>query len=124
MTYLGGDQILLFGGIDPGFSTVFNDTWVYDLSDNNWTLKNPSTSPAARFNHAMASVGADQVALFSGDGAGNDTWLYDLSDNNWSLKNPPASPAAVSGHAMSNIGDDKIVLFGVIQVRMIHGYMI
>src|SRR5688572_31477146 len=46
--YLGDDLVLLFGGADESFAPVFNDTWVYDLSDNTWTQKFPTTtSPSA-----------------------------------------------------------------------------
>jgi N-acetylneuraminic acid mutarotase len=115
MAYIGDDKVILFGGVLDDFSTSYGDTWVYDLSDNTWTLKNPSTSPSARFTHAMASIGGDQVLLFAGQNfSGNlgDTWVYDLSDNTWSLKTLATNPTPVSGHAMANIGGDKVVLFG------------
>lgn len=112
MAYIGDDKVLLFGGDDDFSSPYKNDTWVYDLSENSWTLKNPTTSPSARLGHAMASLGGDQILLFSGDGAGNDTWVYDLSDNTWTIKNPATSPSGRSGHAMANIGGDKVIMFG------------
>ena len=85
MAYIGGDQALLFGGWGGG-GIIFNDTWVYDLSDNTWTNKNPSTKPSVRYRHAMAYIGGDQALLFGGwDNSQrfNDTWVYDLSDNTW-----------------------------------------
>jgi hypothetical protein len=73
MASLGGDRALLIGG-----SAVFcGDTWVYDLSDNTWTDKAPDGAPSGRYDHAMASLGADQVLLFGGH-TGNingETWL-------------------------------------------------
>ena len=74
MASLGGDQVLLFGGYDGARD---GETWVYDLSDNNWTNMAPATGPSARYWHAMASLGGDQVLLFGGyDGAFDDeTWL-------------------------------------------------
>lgn len=112
MANIGDDKVLLFGGLDASFSNSFNDTWIYDLSDNNWTLKSPATSPSARYSHAMSPVGGDQVLLFSGNGAGADTWVYDLTDNTWTLKSPATNPTAVSGHALANIGGDIVILFG------------
>ncbi|MCI0601894.1 kelch repeat-containing protein [bacterium] len=43
LAYIGGDQVLLFGGFSGGA-----ETWVYDLSDNTWTQKFPPTPPLAR----------------------------------------------------------------------------
>jgi len=48
----GTDNALLFGGQVGG---DYNDeTWIYDLSDNEWTLKNPSNKPSGRNCFAMA----------------------------------------------------------------------
>ena len=72
---LGGDKVLLFGGFGliGEYLDVLGDTWIYDLSDDAWTLKNPATSPGARWEHAMASIG-NKVLLFGG--GADDTWLY------------------------------------------------
>ena len=63
IAFLGGDQMLLFGGSDGSRS---DETWVYDLSDNTWTLKSPATKPSARWYSGMATLGGDQVLLFGG----------------------------------------------------------
>ena len=109
----GGDQVLFFGGLDGPF---YDDTWVYDLSDNTWTLKSPATKPSARVYHAMASLGGDQVLLFgglvSGSGRNDETWVYDLSDNTWTLKSPATKPSARLRHAMASLGGDQVLLFG------------
>ncbi len=114
MAYIGDDKVLLFGGQHEN-STHYGDTWIYDLSDNTWTLKYPGTSPSARTQHAMAPIGGDQVLLFGGfDGPNsvNETWVYDVSDNTWTLKTPATNPPAITNHAMANISGDKVVLFG------------
>ena len=64
MAYLGGDQVLLFGGYDG--SGYNGETWVYDLSANTWTNQAPAAAPSARDRHAMAYLGGDQVLLFGG----------------------------------------------------------
>ena len=63
-------------------------------AQSNWTLKSPATKPSARLEHAMASLGGDQVLLFGGfDGSFDDeTWVYDLSDNTWTLQKPATKP--------------------------------
>jgi len=112
----GTDKVLLFGGKSP--SDEYNDTWVYNLSNNTWTNKNPlGNKPDVRYWHSMASVnGTDNVVIFGGwdsSGGKNDTWVYDLSDNKWfqvtSINNPPAR----RNHAMASIhGTKNILLFG------------
>jgi hypothetical protein len=66
MDYIGDDQVLLFGGWDYPGTTYNDETWVYDLGDNTWILKSPSSKPSARRSHTMAYIGSDQVLLFGG----------------------------------------------------------
>lgn len=114
MARVGDDQVLLYGGSADLFSVIpLNETWVYDLSDNTWTLESPSANPSGRVQHTMASLGGGQALLFGGDGSGNDTWVYDLSANTWTLKTPAISPGGAVGLAMANIGGDMAALFGV-----------
>ncbi|MEW5759329.1 MAG: kelch repeat-containing protein [Candidatus Thermoplasmatota archaeon] len=110
------DKVVLFGGVD-GSLVVYNDTWIYDLSTNTWTNKNPEIKPPARALHSMAPIyNDDKVVLFSGyNGATyiDDTWEYDLSTNTWTNKNLDTRPSVRCGHAMASIfNDDKVVLFG------------
>lgn len=111
MVYLGGDQVLLFGGVA---GTVNNETWIYDLSENTWTHKKTSGAPSARTDHAMAFIGGDQVLLFGGwtTGNNNETWVYDLSANTWTSRAPLIAPSARIYHAMAYTGEDQVLLFG------------
>jgi hypothetical protein len=110
----GSDKVVLFGG---NYNTnYFNDTWVYDFNNNNWTKKFPQFKPSARNSHSMASIyGTDKVLLFGGTNGGyyDDTWIYDLSMNNWSKVQMSTKPKARRNHEMATIwGTDKVVLFG------------
>ena len=115
MAYIGGDQVLLFGGTLANYSAD-GETWIYDLSDDNWTLQTPSSAPAARRSHAMAYLGGDKVVLFGGSladfTADGQTWIYDLSDGNWTLQTPSSTPSARRSPAMASLGDDQVLLFG------------
>jgi putative transposon-encoded protein len=115
MAYLGVDKVLLFGG-STAYGVWDNETWIYDLSDNTWTKVEPPTKPSARFDHAMAYIGGDQVILFGGAlGYGNidgQTWIYDLSNNTWTQKNPASSPSPRSAHALAYLGGDRVILYG------------
>jgi hypothetical protein len=114
MAHVGGDKVLMFGGEDQ-YIADFADTWVYDLSDDNWVEHFPPTHPSARTGHGMVYVGDDKVVLFGGhfwgSNSSDETWVYDLSDDNWTLKSPVTNPAASSAFAMARIGGDKALLF-------------
>jgi hypothetical protein len=109
----GTDKIVIFGGSS---SPRFNDTWIYDLSDNNWTNMAPLNNPGCRDEFAMANIwGTDKVVLNGGYNntlLTNDIWIYDLSDNNWTEKKPATMPGARFGHRMLSVhGMDKVVIF-------------
>ena len=134
MAYLGDDKVLLFGGFafedeeDPQLLPA--ETWVYDLSDDSWTLMDPATQPPARSFHAMAYLGDDKALLFGGATAAllfggftaeeeevpqlllTETWVYDLSDNTWTEMSPDPKPSARVFHAMAYAGWDQALLFG------------
>ena len=112
MATVGTDKVVLFGGVNG-----YNETWVYDLKNNTWSKKNPSTKPSYRYDHAMASVwGTDEVVLFGGDSNNNETWVYDLNNGpqgTWTEKFPTNKPSGRYEHAMASVwGTDKVVLFG------------
>ena len=103
----GDDKALLFGG-HHGYGNYSSETWVYDLSDANWTLKNPVTDPGLAGRHAMARIGDDKAVVFTG----SETWVYDLSDNNWTQMSPLSSPPSRVWATMAYLGDDQAILFG------------
>ncbi len=74
----GDDKVILFGGSDSNIE--YDDTWVYDLSDNTWTKQAQSKVPQARSFLAMASLyDKDKVVMFGGTDTKNDyddTWVY------------------------------------------------
>jgi hypothetical protein len=83
MVSMGDDQTLLFGGCDTHPNGLTDETWIYDFSDNNWTLQNPSVSPSPRREVVMADIGGDHVLLFGGRTEVeeprvyfDDTWIW------------------------------------------------
>jgi hypothetical protein len=111
----GTDKVLFFGGFD--YSTCFNETWIFDLSEDKLTQVYPAVSPSGRYDSAVSSVyGTDKVLLFGGahkQGKFNDTWVYDLNDNNWTRRFPANSPNNRSNLRMACVYHTKdMVLFG------------
>jgi hypothetical protein len=112
------DKVLLFGGIYYNGGIDSNDTWIYDLSDNNWTQVATDPTPDARSVCGLSFIYyTDKILLFGGGiKAGpsflNDTWVYDVSDNKWTNTTPTNSPEITlsPGFAALN-GTDKVVMF-------------
>jgi len=114
MASLGTDQALLFGGYRPIPLGNSAETWLYDLSEEQWFQMSPPTRPSARRRHAVVCIGTDQALLFGGDDGSRDdeTWLYDLGTDTWTQMMPATNPSARSRHAMAWLGGDQVVLFG------------
>ncbi|MEZ4366036.1 MAG: hypothetical protein R2939_07085 [Kofleriaceae bacterium] len=87
------EEILMFGGRITAYNTYRNDTWVWD--GTNWTLRSPSTPPAARYAAVMDFDRVNGSALlFGGYGAAgylNDTWRWDGMQ--WTKLTPATSPS-------------------------------
>jgi hypothetical protein len=111
------DKVILYGGrITP---QVYNQTWIYDLSENNWTQKKQKPNPANRCDYSMAFIyGTDNILLFSGLCTSNidDTWLYDVGENTWTgikITGKSKIPSPRTGHRLATIyGTDIVLLLG------------
>jgi cysteine-rich repeat protein len=70
------NEIVLFGGFN---GTPLGDTWVF--RDGAWEQRTPSSSPEARYGHAMTYMPNVGVVMFGGtNGQGiyfNGTWVWD-----------------------------------------------
>jgi N-acetylneuraminic acid mutarotase len=114
MAWIDGDQVLLFGGHSL-MGDKLDDTWLYDLSENTWTEKFPTSAPEGGYS-SMAWIGGDRAVLFGGGHhagpANDDTWVYDLSENAWTQMCPAISPSPRILHAMEWLKDDQVLLFG------------
>ncbi|NQT25703.1 T9SS type A sorting domain-containing protein [candidate division KSB1 bacterium] len=125
MAYIGSDKVVLFGGGTGGFN-MSEETWVYDLSQNNWTNQTPEEEiPQRRTYHDMAYIGEGQVVLYGGTnvnaliggGIKHDTWIYTLNTNSWAedenaIGSTPGNRVAHAFSETSMNGSTKPVLFG------------
>ncbi len=114
------DKVILYGGYNG--SSHFNDTWVYDLTTNNWTKMNPVSKPNARYYHGLVyTADSGKTVLFGGSdthgysGGMNhysDTWTYDLTTNRW-VEAFPVTPIPRHRHSMAyDVNSDQAILFG------------
>ena len=74
----------LFGGRDG--TTVFGDTWAYELATDTWTELAPPSSPDPRFGHEAVWREEIGVVIFAGQAGSTffgDLWAYDPASNAW-----------------------------------------
>ena len=58
------EVVVLFGGFDG--TDELDDTWIYDVSTDTWTEKNPPNSPEARYDHAMTYDSTNNKVMLNG----------------------------------------------------------
>ena len=95
-----GEVAYLFGGRDG--TTVFGDTWAFDLADEGWTRLEPAAAPPARFGHEAVWVEGIGLVVFAGQADPltffADLWAYDPAADEWSqLPATGAAPVARYG---------------------------
>jgi len=114
LCYISPGQALLYGGRLGVGGFLTDQTFLYDIRTNTWTLESLTVSPPARENGDLAFIGDDGALLFGGsDGTPrDDTWRYDTSESTWTFLNPSVRPTPRQGHRMAFLGGDKILLFG------------
>jgi len=86
--------VLFGGGIGASGLPVLGDTWAWNGST--WTLRNPATSPPARWSHGMTyDYGRGRIVLFGGANAAGtalqDTWAW--TGAAWSQLQTVSSPS-------------------------------
>lgn len=118
--------VVLFGGYEFSSQTgprYFNDTWVYDVTADQWTQRFPAGAPPPRCRHTMSiDPSGGVIVLFGGevyDGSlstivpKNDTWIYNISADTWTARSPADNPPARSRHATTHdAATREMVLFG------------
>ena len=115
------DRVVLFGGFQQGFESLFNDTWAYDYHRNRWTNLHPRNPPPPRVYHVMAFEPAtNRLVMFGGildptnwpnEPTINETWIYDVARNRWSQALPEQPPSPRAWHGMSGT-NGAVMIFG------------
>jgi len=115
------DRVILFGGFQQGFTTLFNDTWAYDYSHNRWKNLNPANPPAPRAYHYMAfEPTTNRIVMFGGtlhpsenedEVPINETWVYSVANNSWTQVFSVDTPSPRAWHVMSRT-NGPVLLFG------------
>ncbi len=83
-------RVLMFGGRGAHRTALMEETWVFEMWRDDggafqyqWVHKTGAAAekhPTARWGHAMAPMGVQDVVMFGGHGSGsallNDTWIF------------------------------------------------
>ena len=107
---------VLFGGAEStGLSGL---TYLYNESENSWTLLSPTPAPSPRSDFGFAADNAsDSAVLFGGEvdlatgAVANDTWVFQLGSGTWTNVTGPVAPAPRQDPAFA-VGDGLALLFG------------
>ncbi|TFG29843.1 hypothetical protein EU527_15290 [Candidatus Thorarchaeota archaeon] len=99
MTYDSlNSMIVVFGGRQSHYLTtdLYNQTWIFDQSENSWTQMHPVVSPTQRVLASMTFDSIEnRVLLFGGicdiptveDRLSDEFWAYDHQSNEWTIIN-------------------------------------
>ncbi|MDF1540017.1 MAG: kelch repeat-containing protein [Candidatus Thorarchaeota archaeon] len=136
------DRFIRYGGwisvtTSPGFSNVveFSDeTWSYDLNENEWTNQTTSVNPGPKAGCAAAyDSQSDRIIIYGGRVSetsaipeelySGDTWAYDYNANSWTNMSPANAPGIRYGAGMVYDSEsDVIILFGGMNFPSLNGY--
>src|SRR5436853_944624 len=113
-------RFVLFGGTGPlvGGNGLSDETWIYDLANNTWTLRSQVTRTMGRNEFGMSDdVRDDRMVMYGGYIAATvcspDTWEYDYGTNSWTDKTSTIYPQAQCDFAMTyDAKASKTILFG------------
>lgn len=121
--YIGNNEVLIFGGEvkNSGRATTFwcgNDTWIYNITLNEWRKVNTLKSPLPRVHIPMAYDFDDNVVLLFGGMCNepnksyllNDTWIFNVTTKEWIEKKPKNSPYKQSDSSLVYIGKSNFLM--------------
>jgi hypothetical protein len=80
--------MILFGGSE-GNVPFSQETWVFNVTSNQWLKMNPESNPPNRsFHNCAFDSESGKIVMFGGTQSGylspyNDTWSYSYDDNAW-----------------------------------------
>jgi N-acetylneuraminic acid mutarotase len=89
-------MLVVFGGRQSYFLTteLYNQTWTYDHTENEWTQMNPIARPTQRVLTAMTfDSNENRVFLFGGicniptveEELSDELWVYEFHSNEWRM---------------------------------------
>lgn len=100
-----GEQIFIFGGIDPQSNVTMDDLWMFDLASSKWSVLSPMNNPAFGFkppplyrSHLVGVPGG--LLLYGGVGGGSScggpacqpimkslgqVYKFSLTEKNWGV---------------------------------------
>lgn len=98
-----GDLVIHGGCATPNGPCFLDDTWLLDMSANQWREVTSEVKPVGRQHQTLVATEANQLILFGGQDATraprDDVWLLNLSTEEWQKIDAPDGPTARYNHA-------------------------
>lgn len=128
MTYdVESNRAILFSGItisNPTNFDIHNDTWVYEIATNTWTLMTYAQAPTEGNGSLDYDYQSDRAILYLGTDwhsppASNlrETWAYDFNTNTWTNMQPEiAPPELLGGDMVYDAESDRMILFSGLDI--------
>lgn len=108
------DRIVMFGGASGGrFSVRLNDTWAYDLNQDEWVNLTSETGPRPRGSYGEMAYypPEDRIILLVYLSRGIiETWSFDYNTRTWQNRTSGTEPTAI-GPLTYDIRVDRVVCF-------------
>ncbi|MEI6089992.1 MAG: kelch repeat-containing protein [bacterium] len=111
---LGNGEVLLNGGSYLNSELTYNDTWIYNLTKNNWdslTIESPKGRKLAQ----MCEINDNSIMLYGGsigDTLLNDINIYDNDVKKWKICNPKVDNLFRDAASMVNLTKNFTYVFG------------
>ncbi|RKP09196.1 hypothetical protein THASP1DRAFT_29018 [Thamnocephalis sphaerospora] len=79
-----GEKIVVYGGCDASYTTVFDDVAVLDVATWSWSKPKLQSPPPGRYDHTATRVGDHMLVAFGYMGSNKgDDGVYALSMTDW-----------------------------------------
>ncbi|MEM9881449.1 MAG: malectin domain-containing carbohydrate-binding protein [Planctomycetota bacterium] len=107
MTFTADNLVYVFGGYADFLSDKLNDSWVYDIREDEWTQLSDMPTTVNHLNPVYDPVlnQAWFVGGFKGEFPGDptdDAWIYDVATDTWSAG--PSMPDELSSGTTALVG--------------------
>lgn len=114
------DLFVLFGGwheMPNGTYVRLDDTWVFSLSADVWTLRHPGLAPSPRSDSEVAYDPVDDAVLvvggFNGTAYLGDVWSYSPGSDLWAPRSSGVEPSRrADGRMVYVASQGRFLLFG------------
>ncbi|NHJ87274.1 MAG: hypothetical protein FK734_17555, partial [Asgard group archaeon] len=110
------DGVILFGGSSET-SALFDDTWIFFITNKTWVQVNPDIHPGSRYGAEMFYDAVNKRGILFGGRTSitytDETWSFDSSTMNWTLITTEHKPVKRYWYNLALISDEnQAIIYG------------